>query len=83
MCVWNIDLADSYPNLEQEQKAAIRLIMKNGPLSVRELQKYINISDYKLRKPLELLEGNLLQKGNGSSTKYDLMPQSVERLTQM
>lgn len=84
LCVWNIDLADSYPNLEQEQKAAIRLIMKNGPLSVREIQKHINISDYKLRKLLGSLEGNLLQKiGNGPSTKYDLMPQSVERLTQL
>lgn len=82
--VWNIDLADSYPNLEQEQKAVIRLIMKNGPLSVHELLKYINISDYKLRKLLVPLEGNLLQKiGKGPSTKYDLMPRSVEKLTQL
>ena len=82
--VWNIDLADSYPDLEEEQKAVIRLIMKNGPLSVHELLKFIKISDYKLRKLLVPLEGDLLRKvGKGPSTKYDLMPRSVEKLTQL
>ena len=36
--VWNIDLADSYPNLSESEKNVLRILMKSpGPLSIKAI----------------------------------------------
>lgn len=84
--VWNIDLADSYPELDEEEKQALRFIVKQAePLSVNQIRMQLDISEYKARKIITLLEDKqLIHKiGNGPSTKYEIVKESTEFLTQM
>lgn len=72
--VWNIDLADSYPELEEEEKLVLRYIVKQAePLSVNQIRAKIEVSEYKMRKIITVLEEkNIIHKvGNCSSTKKD------------
>jgi len=84
--VWNIDLADSYPNLKHDEKEVFRYIAKsNGPSSVNKIKMALNLTEYKVRKILQHLEEiQLIKKtGNGPSTKYSVEFKSVEYLTQL
>ena len=84
--VWNIDLADSYPGLQHEEKEIFRYIAKsNGPSSVNMIKTALNLTEYKVRKFLQHLEEiQLIKKiGNGPSTKYSVEFKSVEYLTQL
>lgn len=84
--VWNIDLADSYPDLSVDEKNVLRHIVKNGsPQSVNVIKKELEMTEYRVRKGIESLEErNLIRKiGNGPSTKYTVGIESVELLTQL
>lgn len=84
--VWNIDLADSYPELGEEEKFVLRYIVKQAePLSVNQIRAKLEVSEYKMRKIVTILEEkNIIHKiGNGSSTKYEIVKESTEFLTQM
>ena len=84
--VWNIDLADSYPDLEPDEKTILRFITKNRQaVSVNEIKSKLKMTEYKVRKSLQVLEERKLVKktGNGPSTKYMVEIESVEFLTQM
>lgn len=84
--VWNIDLADSYPELPYEEKQVLRLIAKSAQgISINNIKKSLDISDYKVRKCVESLdERNLVRKeGNGPSTRYFVGFESIEFLTQL
>lgn len=84
--VWNIDLADSYPDLSIEEKSILRFIVKKGlAQSVNKIKESLGISEYKVRKGIEVLESKRLIRrvGNGPATKYILEIESVEILTQL
>lgn len=85
--VWNIDLADSYPDLGEDEKDVLRVIVKSGKaLSINEIKKQIGSTDYRLRKHLvpRLLANNLIQKmGVGRATKYCVSVTSAEIYTQV
>ena len=84
--VWNIDLADSYPDLLGEEKDILRFIVKSSQAqSVNMIKNKLNISEYRVRKVIEKLEDkHLIRKiGNGPSTKYIVEIESVELLTQL
>lgn len=53
--IWNIDLADSYPNLTDDEKAVLRYIVKNGTeKSLRELHRHLGLQNIGLERPLLL-----------------------------
>lgn len=83
--IWNIDLADSYPNLSNDEKLVLRYIVKNGAdKSLRELAPVLGITEYRVRKAITSLveEKHILKReGNGKSTKYFLEMGSIEMLT--
>lgn len=84
--VWNIDLADSYPELSEDAKTVLRVITKNGQaLSVNSVKKISNLTEYRIRKAVQDLESEDLIKriGNGPATKYTTKVESVEFLTQL
>lgn len=84
--IWNIDFADSYPELEDEAKGILRVILKsNIPISVSKIREGTGLSDYKVRKWLELLDAKKLieRTGNGPATKYTVRETSDEKITQL
>lgn len=86
LTVWNIDLADSYPNLSENEKNVLRYILKSrSAQSIHDITEYLKINSYQARKVVQaLVEQEHLRKiGNGPATKYDIMYQSPEMLTQL
>lgn len=84
--IWNIDLVDSYPNLEVEEKSVLRFILKSHRLvSVKEIRTELNMTEYRTRKCLQVLEDNKIinKTGNGPSTKYSIAKESTEMYTQL
>lgn len=84
--IWNIDFADSYPELEDEAKTVLRVILKSAePIPVSKMREETGLSDYKIRKWLETLgEKKLVQKiGNGPATRYIIRETSDEKITQL
>ena len=84
--VWNIDLADSYPNLSEDEKSVLRFIAKsNRTPSIKNIKEAVGISDYATRKVVQSLEEfHLIRKiGSGPSTAYTLQVDSIEFLTQL
>ena len=85
--IWNIDLVDSYPNLTDDEKIALRYFIKNGAdKSLREIAPTLGITEYRLRKAVAALEEerHIIKKiGNGRATRYVLAMESVEMLTHL
>lgn len=84
--VWDIDLADSYPELTSTEKNALRYITKGrGETSIKNIKEVTKVNDYQTRKALKVLEDkNIITKvGNGSSTRYVLKEGSKEFVTQL
>ena len=84
--VWNIDLINSYPDLDEDNKEVLRCIIKgNIAISVSDICKLTRFSDYKVRKALTGLEEKKIvaKIGAGPTTKYCLNADSVEFLTQL
>lgn len=83
--VWNIDLADSYPDLSAEEKTILRFVTKaHSAQPVSAIKKAAGMTDYAARNAIQSLEERhlLCKIGNGPSTKYDVMEKSLEFLTQ-
>ncbi len=77
MRIWNIDFADSYPELEEEAKTILRVILKSTvPIPVSKMRVETGLSDYKIRKWLEKI-------GNGPATRYIIRETSDEKITQL
>lgn len=85
--IWNIDLVDSYPDLTDDEKIALRYFVKNGSdKSLREIAPSLGITEYRLRKAVTSLEEvrHIIRKvGNGRATRYVLEMESVEMLTHL
>lgn len=84
--VWNIDLADSYPELGIDEKNILRYIAKNGKhVSVNTIKDALSTTEYKVRKAVQILEEKklIMKIGNGPSTKYSIAIESVEFLAQL
>lgn len=84
--VWNIDLADSYPNLSACEKDILRVVLKAPmPLSIKAIAERVGETDYQARKAVaSLVELQLLEKlGNGPSTRYMVATGTSEYLTKM
>ena len=72
--------------MEPDEKTILRFITKNRQaVSVNEIKSKLKMTEYKVRKSLQVLEERKLVKktGNGPSTKYMVEIESVEFLTQM
>lgn len=85
--IWNIDLVDSYPDLTDDEKIALRYFVKNGAdKSLREIAPTLGLTEYRLRKAVMSLEDerHIIKKvGNGRATRYILEMESVEMLTHL
>ena len=85
--IWNIDLVDSYPDLTDDEKIALRYFVKNGAdKSLREIAPTLGLTEYRLRKAVASLEDerHIIKKvGNGRATRYILEMESVEMLTHL
>ena len=84
--VWNIDLADSYPNLSESEKNILRILMKAPmPLSIKSIVESSGETDYQVRKAVaSLFDLQLLDKlGNGPSTRYTVATSTTEYLTKL
>lgn len=84
--VWNIDLVDSYPNLSLDEKNILKCIVKsNQAQSISMIKNSLEMTEYKVRKGIQVLEENELIKkiGNGPSTKYMVGIESAEFFTQL
>lgn len=84
--VWNIDLADSYPNLTSDEKRVLRYIAKEDrELSIKRIREALGMTDYAARKAVQSLEeSHLVSKtGSGPSTAYTLAVESVEFLAKL
>ena len=84
--IWNIDLADSYSELSSEEKVVLRFIVKNEhPISIKEISTHAEITDYKTRQIVStLVDKDLIKRvGSGPSTRYTVLTQSIEQLTQL
>lgn len=84
--IWNIDLADAYPELADNEKRILQVLTKsNMPISIRGMGKQLNLSEYAARKSISRLEQeNLVQKiGTGPATKYTIKRDSTYIVTQL
>lgn len=85
--IWNIDLVDSYPNLNDDEKIALRYFVKNGgEKSLRDIAPELGFTEYRLRKAVFSLEEDkhIIKKvGKGRATRYALEVESVEMLTRL
>ena len=55
--VWNMDLAESYPELNDDERNVFRLLVKDGkPLSVNSIKNALSMTEYKVRKAVQVLE---------------------------
>lgn len=84
--VWNIDLADSYPELSSDGRNILRYLVKGGQAqSANAIRAALEITEYRVRKGLkELEQNNLISRiGNGPSTRYMIVFESAEFVTQM
>ena len=85
--VWNIDLVDSYPDLTDDEKIALRYFVKDGgDKSLRDIAPSLGLTEYRLRKAVNSLEEDrhIIKKiGNGRATRYVLEMESVEMLTHL
>ena len=83
--VWNVDVADSYPNLTPDEKSVFSCVVKNQPQSINMIRKTLGMTEYGVRKAIEALEGQkLVEKiGNGPATKYIVATDQPEFLTKL
>lgn len=83
--IWSVDLADSYPDLSNDEKDILKLIIKKKLITRNEILSYTKLSDYYVRKSLDTLkEKSLIETiGKGRATKYCLNTNRQEIITQL
>lgn len=83
LIIWQVDLVDSYPELNEKEKEIFNYIVKSRKsLSKKQLKAMSNLSDHNIRKILNKLisEGKIEVLGKGPATKYSLKRNSTEAL---
>ncbi|MDD2370950.1 MAG: putative DNA binding domain-containing protein [Firmicutes bacterium] len=71
--IWNIDLADAYPELSKNEKLVYSCIVKSlGAISQKEIQTCTKLSEHHTRKAIRsLIKSNHVQIiGGGKTTAY-------------
>lgn len=71
--LWYVDLIESYPELNEEEKSVFSCIVKSHiPLSYREIKERTELTEHKIRKAITLLidEKKISKIGNGPATAY-------------
>mgnify|MGYP003042413317 CR=1 FL=1 len=84
--IWYIDLADSYPDMSEDEKSIFRYLVKKGiPVTNKELQAEIGLSAYHVRKALTgLLNSNHIDtSGKARATKYSIKIGSQEMFARL
>lgn len=84
--LWHIDMAGSYPELDENERAVFEYIIKNEKdVSMKEIIKKTGYTEYKVKKAISsLLEDKKIEvKGKGPSTRYGLALGTPERLAQL
>lgn len=84
--IWNIDLADAYPELSNDERSVFSCIVKsNRPVSRQEIQDSTELSEHYTRRALEvLIKINRIETlGGGRATKYIPKIGSAESVTQI
>nr|WP_302627293.1 hypothetical protein [uncultured Eubacterium sp.] len=61
------------------------MVKNHNPVSVNEMKPELEMTEYKVRKCIHVLDENKLVRkiGNGPSTKYSLSLDSTEMFTQL
>lgn len=83
--IWNIDLVDSYPELDEKEKAIFRYIYKAKKMvTEKEIRKATGLSEYYSRKTLSSLikKGLVGIFGKASATTYHVIIRTEEALVQ-
>lgn len=83
--IWNVDLADSYPDLGSNEKNILKLIIKENVVTFNEIIQNVKLSEYYTRLALESLENKkFIDKiGKGRATRYHLNKNRQEFITQL
>lgn len=83
--IWNIDLVDSYPELDEKEKAVFRFIVKAPKfVTEKEIRKGVGLSEYYSRKAISSLmkRGLIGVYGKASATTYHVVIRAEEALVQ-
>ena len=86
LTIWKIDLADSYQELDDMQKAIFKTIIKAmKPIGFPVIQKSVGGTQYKIMKSLKglIAEKHVVKVGAGKNTKYMVHMKSDELLSQL
>ena len=86
LVIWNIDLADAYPDLSSDEKTTLRYISKKAkPVGIKEIVESLGLTDYKARKAVAGLTDRdlLVKKGNGTATRYAVSMENTEYFTKL
>lgn len=83
--IWNVDLADSYPDLGVNEKNILKLIIKENVVTFNKIIQTVKLSEYYTRLALESLENKkfINKIGKGRATKYCLNQNRQEFITQL
>ena len=83
--IWNIDLVDSHPELDEKEKAVFRYIAKAKRLvTEKEIRAGVDLSEYYSRKAISsLLKRELIDVyGKGPATTYHVAVRTEEAIIQ-
>ena len=84
--IWNIDLIDSYPDLDENEKAVFRCIVKSSKLiTEKEIRKESSLSEYYSRKAISSLikKGLIGVHGKASATAYHAVVKTEDAVVQI
>ncbi|MGF0071562.1 RNA-binding domain-containing protein [Streptococcus orisratti] len=84
--IWKVDIADAHPDLEEHEKAILKLLTKEMlPQSSREIKDKLGLSKHYFDKAIKnLVSANFVeQTGQGKATKYTLKTGTREYLASL
>ncbi|MGT2934234.1 RNA-binding domain-containing protein [Streptococcus catagoni] len=84
--IWKVDIADAHPDLEEQEKAIIKLLTKEMvPQTSREIKDKLNLSKHYFDKSIKnLISRNFIeQTGQGKATRYSLKTGTREYLASL
>lgn len=73
--IWHIDLFDSPPKLNDDEKEIYFYLYKNTPMQkFSDIQNAVNLTEYKIRKTIDSLSEKklIIITGQGNSTRYSI-----------
>ncbi|WP_228062390.1 MULTISPECIES: ATP-binding protein [unclassified Streptococcus] len=84
--IWKVDIADAHPELEEPEKAILKLLTKEIlPQTSREIRDKLDLSKHYFDKSIKkLMSQNFIEQlGQGKATKYGLKTGTQEYLTSL